>query len=45
MSIEETARLGKARIRVSAIDLVEKAQVMIEIIGGVLHEECRVLYG
>ena len=45
VSIEETARLGKARIRVSAIDLVEKAQVMIEIIGGVLHEECRVLYG
>ena len=45
VSIEETARLGQARIRVSATDIGEKSQVMIEIIGGVLQEECRALYG
>ena len=45
VSIAETARLGKARIRVSATDIVEKSPAMIEIISGVLHEECRTLYG
>jgi tRNA(adenine34) deaminase len=44
VSSEETARLTKARIRVSATDHVDKSPVMIEIIGGVLHEECRALY-
>jgi tRNA(adenine34) deaminase len=43
-SIEETAQLGKARIHVSAADIVAKSPVMIEIIGGVLHEECLALY-
>jgi hypothetical protein len=33
-SIEETARLGKMRIRVSAVDIVAKSPVMIEVIGG-----------
>ncbi len=44
VSIEETARLRKARICVRAADLVKKSPVLIEIIGGVLHEECRALY-
>jgi tRNA(adenine34) deaminase len=42
-SMEETARLGIARIHVSAAEIVAKAQGMIEIIGGVLHEECLAL--
>jgi tRNA(adenine34) deaminase len=44
-SIEETALLGKARIHVSAADIVAQSPVMLEIIGGVLREECLVLYG
>ncbi|NMC80480.1 MAG: hypothetical protein GYA59_14055, partial [Chloroflexi bacterium] len=43
-SIEETARLGKARIRVGAKEIVEKSPVMVEVIEGVLHSECLDLY-
>jgi tRNA(Arg) A34 adenosine deaminase TadA len=43
-SIDETARLGKARIHVSADEIVAKSPVMIDVIGGVLHEECKALY-
>jgi tRNA(Arg) A34 adenosine deaminase TadA len=43
-SIDETARLGKMRIRVNAVDIVEKSPVMIEVIGGVLRKECLALY-
>ncbi len=43
-SIEETARPGKARIGVSAADISAKSPVMIEVIGGVLCEECLALY-
>ncbi|HSD84840.1 MAG TPA: nucleoside deaminase [Anaerolineae bacterium] len=43
-SIEETAALGKARIRVSANEIVANSPVMIEVIGGVLQEECLALY-
>ena len=39
-SLEETAQLGKARIHISANEIVEKSPAMIEIIGGVLREEC-----
>ena len=42
-SIEETAHLDKARIQVSAADVVAKSPVMIEVIGGVLREECLAL--
>jgi tRNA(adenine34) deaminase len=42
-SIQETARLGKIRIHVSATEIAEKAPGMIEIIGGVLREECLAL--
>jgi tRNA(adenine34) deaminase len=44
VSIEETAELGKARIRVSANEIAEKSPVMIEVIGGVLRQECLALY-
>ena len=44
VSIEETARMGKSRIRISAKEIVEKSPVMIEVIGEVLREECRSLY-
>ena len=44
VSIEETARLGKSRILVSSREIVERSPVMIEVIGGVLKEECRSLY-
>ncbi len=43
-SIQETAQLGKARILVGAREIVEKAPVRIEVIGGVLNDECRLLY-
>ena len=44
VSIEETAKLGKSRIRVSAKEIIEKSPVMIEVIGDVLRDECRSLY-
>ena len=44
VSIEETARLGKARIMVSAREIVERSPVMVEVVGGVLKEECLALY-
>jgi tRNA(adenine34) deaminase len=44
VSIEETVRMGKSRIRVSAKEIIEKGPVMIEVIGEVLKDECRSLY-
>ena len=44
VSIDETARLGKSRIRISASDIVAKSPAMVEVIGGVLEDECRALY-
>jgi tRNA(Arg) A34 adenosine deaminase TadA len=44
ISIEETARLGKLRIHVSAAEISERSPVMLEVIGGALREECRALY-
>jgi len=43
-SIEETARLGKARIQVSAREIVRRSPVMVEVTGGVLHDRCLALY-
>jgi tRNA(Arg) A34 adenosine deaminase TadA len=43
-SIAETAARGKARITVSAREIVEKSPVQIEIIPGVLREETLALY-
>jgi tRNA(Arg) A34 adenosine deaminase TadA len=44
MSIQDTARLGKARILVGSEQIVNNSPVMIEIIGGVLQDECAPLY-
>jgi tRNA(Arg) A34 adenosine deaminase TadA len=43
VSIEETASLGIASIRVAARQIVENSPRTIEVIGGVLAEECRAL--
>jgi tRNA(Arg) A34 adenosine deaminase TadA len=45
VSIEETAQMGKSRIRVSAREIIERSPVIIEVVGEVLREECRALYG
>jgi tRNA(adenine34) deaminase len=44
ISIQETAQMGKSRILVSAKEIVEKSPVMLEVIGGVLKDECKQLY-
>jgi tRNA(Arg) A34 adenosine deaminase TadA len=44
VSIEETVRLGKSRIRVSSKEIFDKSPVMVEVIGDVLKEKCKVLY-
>lgn len=44
VSIEETVRLGKARITVSSSEIVDRSPVQVEIIPGVLREECLMLY-
>jgi tRNA(Arg) A34 adenosine deaminase TadA len=44
ISIEETAQLGRSRIRVSAKEIVDKSPGSIEVIGNILHDECKVLY-
>jgi tRNA(adenine34) deaminase len=43
-SIEATAALGKARIRVNAHEIVDRSPVMLEVIGGVLAGTCLNLY-
>jgi len=44
VSIDETARLGKSRIRVSAREIVDRSLAAVEIVGGVLAEACAALY-
>ena len=43
-SIDETIRMGRTRIGVSAQEIVAQSPVMIEIIGGVMGDACRSLY-
>jgi tRNA(Arg) A34 adenosine deaminase TadA len=43
-SIEETARLGRTRIRLGVEEMAARSPVMIEVIPGVLAERCRGLY-
>jgi tRNA(adenine34) deaminase len=43
-SIEATAALGKARIRIPAQELADRSPVRLEVVGGVLEEECLALY-
>ena len=44
ISIEETAWLGKSRIGVSSEKIVERSPVMLEVIGNILKDECKLLY-
>ncbi len=44
ISIEETAKMGKARIMVGAREIVERSPVMVEVFADVLKDECRDLY-
>jgi tRNA(adenine34) deaminase len=44
ISIQETAQLGRSRIRVSASEIVARSPSSIEIIGDILHDECKLLY-
>jgi tRNA(Arg) A34 adenosine deaminase TadA len=44
-SIQETAALGKLRIRVGAGEIAGRAPVLLEVLGGVLREPCLALYG
>jgi tRNA(adenine34) deaminase len=44
ISIEETAQMGRSRIRVSAQQIADQSPCSIEIVGNVLHDECRLLY-
>jgi tRNA(Arg) A34 adenosine deaminase TadA len=44
ISIQETAELGRSRIRISANEIAEKSPCSVEIIGGILHDECKRLY-
>jgi tRNA(adenine34) deaminase len=44
VSIEETAQLGRTRIHVSANHIVERSPCVVEVIGNILHNECRMLY-
>jgi tRNA(Arg) A34 adenosine deaminase TadA len=43
-SIAETAQMGRSRILVSAQEMVDRSPAMVEVIGGVLGEQCRSLY-
>jgi tRNA(Arg) A34 adenosine deaminase TadA len=43
-SIEETAGLGRSRIRINSREVIDRSPVTIEVIGGILREECRALY-
>jgi tRNA(Arg) A34 adenosine deaminase TadA len=44
VSIQETARLGRSRILIGAREVVERSPTYVEVIGGVLEDECRQLY-
>ncbi|HET6438596.1 MAG TPA: nucleoside deaminase [Anaeromyxobacter sp.] len=43
-SIEATAALGKGRIRISAREIAQRSPVRLEVVGGILEEECLALY-
>jgi tRNA(adenine34) deaminase len=43
-SIEDTAKYGRSRIRISTNEIVAKSPVMIEVIANVLKKECEALY-
>jgi tRNA(adenine34) deaminase len=44
ISIEETAESGRSRIQLSTHQIIEKSPCVIEVIGNILHDECKMLY-
>jgi tRNA(Arg) A34 adenosine deaminase TadA len=44
ISIQETAKLGKSRILVSAEEIIERSPVLLEVIGGIRSDACKLLY-
>lgn len=44
ISIKETAKFGRSRIQLSANQIIEKSPRFIEVIGNILHDECKMLY-
>ena len=44
ISIEETAQLGRSRIQISADEIIARSPCSVEVIGNVLHDECKMLY-
>ena len=44
VSIATSAQMGRSRICVGASEIVERSPAMIEVIGGVLEQECMPLY-
>jgi tRNA(Arg) A34 adenosine deaminase TadA len=43
-SIAATAAMGRTRIGVTAAEIAERAPRVLDVIGGVLREECDLLY-
>jgi tRNA(Arg) A34 adenosine deaminase TadA len=43
ISIEETAQLGRSRIQISANEIIARSPCFLEVIGNVLHDECKKL--
>jgi tRNA(Arg) A34 adenosine deaminase TadA len=43
-SIEDTAAMGRSRILVSATEIAGRSPRVMEVIGGLLREECDALY-
>lgn len=44
ISVEEAAELGRSGIQVNANEIIARSPCSIEIIGNVLHDECKTLY-
>ncbi len=43
-SIKKTVKIGRTRIEISSKEVIERFPVLMEVIGGVLQEECEALY-
>jgi tRNA(Arg) A34 adenosine deaminase TadA len=44
ISIQEAAKPGISRIMLRAEEIIERAPVLLEVIGGILKDECKLLY-
>jgi tRNA(adenine34) deaminase len=44
ISIQETADMGRSRIRISTNEIIAKSSCSVEVIGDILHDECKPLY-